>query len=76
MHAEWGPSRVTGQKYYDNYCLLVRQIIIFIYHGQAPCSQISQAEHLLLCFIKVVNKETNCCCGCRLWPSKGTWLNK
>ena len=76
MHAERGPSSGTGRKYYDNYCLLVRQIIIFIYRGQAPHSQISRAEHPLLCFIKVANKETDRCRGCRLRPSKGTWLNK
>ena len=76
MHAERGPSGGTGRKYYDNYCLLVRQIIVFIYRGQAPRSQISRAEHPLLCFIKVANKETDCCRGCGLRPSKGTWLNK
>ena len=76
MHAERGPSGGTGRKYYDNYCLLVGQIIIFIYRGQAPRSQISRAEHPFLCFIKVANKETDCCRGCGLRPSKGTWLNK
>ena len=57
MHAEQGPSGGTGRKYHDNYCLLVRQIIIFIYHGQAPRSQILRAEHSFLCSTKAVNKE-------------------
>ena len=39
MRAERGSSGGTGRKYYDNDCLLVRQIIIFIYCGQAPRSQ-------------------------------------
>ena len=59
MPAERGPSGGTGQKYYDHYCLLVRRIIIFIYHGQALRSQISRTEHLFLCSVKVVSKETN-----------------
>ena len=59
MHAEQGPSGRTGWKYYDSYCLLVRRITIFIYHGQAPSSQISRAEHSFLCSITVVNKETD-----------------
>ena len=59
MHAELGPSGGTGRKYYDNYRLLVRQIIIFIYRGQAPRSQISRAEHSFLCSTKVVNQETD-----------------
>ena len=58
MHAERRPSSGTGQKHYDNYCFRVRRIIIFIYHGQVPHSQISRAEHAFLCSIKVVNKET------------------
>ena len=57
MHAERGPSGGTGRKYYDNHFLLVRRIIISIYHGQAPRSQKSQAEHSFLCSTEVVNKE-------------------
>ena len=59
MRAEQRPCSGTGRKYYGNYCLLVRQFIIFIYHGQAPRSQISRAEYSFLCFTKVVNKETD-----------------
>ena len=29
MHAEWQPSGRTGLKYYNYYCLLVRQIMVF-----------------------------------------------
>ena len=57
MHAEWGPSGGTGREYYDNYCLLARRIIIFIYHGQALRSQVTRAEYAFLCPIQVVNKE-------------------
>ena len=59
MHTERGPSGGTGREYYDNYCLLVRRIMVFIYHGQAPRSQTSRAEHLFLCSSMVVNKETD-----------------
>ena len=49
MHAERRPCRGAGRKYYNNYCLLVRRIMVFIYHGQAPRSHLSRAEHSFLC---------------------------
>ena len=49
MHAERRPCRGAGRKYYNNYCLLVRRIMVFIDHGQAPRSHLSRAEHSFLC---------------------------
>ena len=37
-HAERRPSSGAGQKYYNDYCLLVRPIMILIYYVQAPRS--------------------------------------
>ena len=74
MHAERRPSSGTGQKYYDNYCLLVRRITILIYYGQARRSQTSQAELSFLCSIKVVNKETDSLPQQQNAASMGTWF--
>ena len=59
MHDERRPSSGMGRKYYDNYCLLEGRIMIFIFCGQAPHSQLSRAEYLVLCSNKVVNKGTD-----------------
>lgn len=66
MHAEQQPSSGMGWTYYNIYCLLERQIMIFIYYGQAPHSQLLQVEHSVLCSIYVERKLIYHH-GCGLW---------
>ena len=55
---EWRPNSGTGWEYYDNYCILVRLIMIFIYYGQAPCPQYREGD-IRSFVLEVVNKETD-----------------
>lgn len=49
--------RQNGLELFNNYCLLERHIMIFIYHGHTPRFQLSKAGHSLPLSTGVVDKE-------------------
>ena len=55
--------RQNGLELFDNYCLLERRIMIFIYHGHTARFQLSKAEHSLPLSTGVVDKEIKCGLG-------------
>ena len=64
--------RQNGLESFNNYCLLERHIMIFIYHGHTPRFQLSKAGHSLPLSTGVVDKEIKCC---GMWLGSGIGFN-